>query len=74
MDYGIYPVFFENHIHGLLVAAVYLLERDIIPACDFLHTFETCKVAVGKIVGDHYIIAGFYQLYCNMAADIPGAA
>lgn len=74
MDHCIYPEFREKPVYRRILAAVYLLKRYVLPSRNLLDSLETCKVTIGKIVGNDDIIAGLDQLHSHMAADISGAA
>ena len=46
MNHRIYGILCKKFSDRFGITAVYLIERDVIPACDLLHTFKACHITI----------------------------
>ena len=70
----IYATLCEESVNGSIVAAINLIERNIVTTCDLLYALKACHVTIGHIVSDYDLIARSDKLDSDMAADIAGTA
>ena len=64
----------EQDVGRHRVAEIKLDERDVIPPCYLLHSFETGQVAVGHVVGHDHVVACLYKFHGHVASDESGPA
>ena len=74
MDHCVDLLLVEEPAYSCIVTAVDLVERDVIPSCDFLYAVEACQVAVRHVVCNDHFVTRCNEFYSHMTADIAGTA
>ena len=74
MDHCVNLLLVEKLCYSRIVAAVDLVERDVIPSCDLLYAVEACQVAVRHVVCNDNVITRCNEFYSHMTAYIAGTA
>ena len=69
VDDGVDGIVPEYLFHGGFIAEIHFHEREVLPAGDLLHAFETGMVTVGEIVGYHHIVARLDEFHGHVASD-----
>ena len=62
----------KQSLDSRLIAAIDLIERDILPSGDCLYTIESCHVASRHIICHNDLIARSDEFDCHVTADVAG--